>query len=267
MWAALLTPGTVTDSTPSNSPPIRVDQPVFKPGEKMVFRVAYTWSAFWLNAGEISFKLAETDLNGGPTLHVRVDGETYKSYEWFYKVKDRYETYMHQESLLPQLFIRDANEGGFIIKEDYTFNHGETKVYTKDYRHEPVKQDTFQTVPRVHDVVSAIYYARTIDYSKYKAGDKIPIDIFIDGKTYSIHITFLGRDRIKTKAGKFDVLIIRPSLIDNDLFEADDEMTIYVTDDKNKIPVRVESPLTVGWVKADLIGYGGLAHPFEAKVD
>lgn len=268
LWAAILTSNNPADTgKDTTTPPIRVDQPVFKPGEKLVFKVAYTWSAFWLNAGEIAFKLEEEPLDGEPTLHVRVDGETYKSYEWFYKVKDQYESYLDTESLLPKMFIRNTNEGGFVINEDYRFNHDDRVVYTQDYRHDPVKQDTFETVPHVHDVVSAIYFARTIDYSRYKAGDRIPIDVFIDGKTYRISMGYMGRDRIKTKAGKFNVLVIKPTLIDNQFFDEGDEMTIYVTDDKNKIPVRVESPLTVGWVKADLIGYSGLTYPFEAKVD
>lgn len=257
-------PETARSSLPN---PITVDQAVFEPGEKMVFKVAYTWSAFWLNAGELVFRVEEDVLNETPVYKLKVDGETYKSYEWFYKVKDRYESYIDRETLLPKLFVRDANEGGFIIREDYSFYHDQRKVHTKDYRHDPVKRDSFETVSTVHDVVSAIYYARTIDFAKYTAGDRIPIDIFIDGKTYPIEIRYRGKDRIKTKGGKFDVLVISPTLIENDLFEADDEMIIYVTDDQNKIPVRVESPLTVGSVKADLIGYGGLKYPFEAKVN
>lgn len=238
----------------------------YQPGEKMVFKFYYNWKALWLSAGEMVFKVDTTQIDGREALHLRIDGATYKSYEWFYRVRDVYESYIDPSTMQPYRFVRDVNEGGFIIKELYDFSKQHEQVITQDLKRQPAQLDTFSIHPCVHDVVSAIYYARNIDYSQYEVGAKIPIDVFIDRKVYNLHIRYLGRTTVKTKLGKFDTYMIKPLLVDNEYFDGGEEMTLYVTADKNQIPVRIESPLTVGWVKVDLISYGGLRHPFEARL-
>lgn len=237
----------------------------YAPGEKMVFKFYYNWKALWLSAGEMTFRVDTANWNGMAALHLRVDGATYKSYEWFYRVRDVYESYINPSTLKPYRFARDVDEGGFIIKETYDFAATGEEVVTYDFKKQPAIIDTFQVHDCVHDVVSAIYFARNIDYSQYTPGDKIPIDVFIDRKVYSLYIRYVGRTIVKTKLGKFDTYMIKPLLIDNDYFEGGEEMTLYVTADDNQIPVRIESPLTVGWVKVDLLRFGNLRHPFEAR--
>lgn len=250
----------------ADTPPCTLTNKAYQPGEKMVFKFYYNWKVLWLSAGEMVFKVDHTRLEGDTALHLRVDGATYKSYEWFYKVRDIYESYIDPETMLPYRFARDVNEGGFIIKEQYDFGEKREKVFTKNFKKQPVAKDTFDIHSCVHDVVSAIYYARNIDYSRYDVGDKIPIDVFIDRKVYSLYIRYMGRSKVETKLGTFDTYILKPLLVDNDYFDGGEEMTLYVTADKNRLPVRIESPLTVGTVKVDLISFGGLRHPFTARL-
>ncbi len=266
LFMATMSQPPLPDSVPATDRLCSLQNTAYQPGEKMVFKFYYNWKAFWLSAGEMVFKVDTTALQGKEAWHLRVDGATYKSYEWFYRVRDVYESYIDPQTQQPYRFARDVNEGGFIIKERYDFSPADDKVFTHNYKQEPVQRDTFGINPCVHDVVSAIYYARNIDYSKYQPGDKIPIDVFIDKKVYNLYIRYVGRTEVKTKLGKFDTYMIKPLLVDNDYFDGGEEMTLYVTADNNQIPVRIESPLTVGWVKVDLISYGGLRHPFEARL-
>lgn len=264
LWAPEHPP--VSDGVPVTDRLCSLQNQAYQPGEKMVFKFYYNWKALWLSAGEMVFKVDTVDFQGKDAMHLRVDGATYRSYEWFYKVRDVYESYIDPATMQPYRFARDVNEGGFVIKEEYDFAPVKEKVFTADLKHQPAQLDTFNIHPCVHDVVSAIYYARNIDYSQYNVGDKIPIDVFIDRKVYNLYIRYMGRTEVKTKLGKFDTYMIKPLLVDNDYFDGGEEMTLYVTADKNQIPVRIESPLTVGTVKVDLISYGGLRHPFEARL-
>jgi hypothetical protein len=250
----------------ANTPPgaCTLDNTAYQPGEKMVFTFNYNWKALWLKAGEMTFRVRESSLSGNPAYHLHVEGVTYRSYEWFYKVHDIYESYIQPESMLPMRFQRDVYEGGFIIKDRYDFSEARDLVFTDDQKNNQL--DTFAIHACVHDVVSAIYYARNIDYAAYQPGDKIPIDVFIDRKVYHLYIRYMGKTTIKTRLGTFRVLELRPLLLDNEYFDGGEEMILYVTDDANKIPVRVESPLTVGSVKVDLIAYGGIRHPFAARL-
>jgi hypothetical protein len=115
-------------------------------------------------------------------------------------------------------------------------------------------------------VLSSIYYARNIDFNKYKPGDKIPFSMFIDDKVYNLYIRYLGKETVKTRYGKFKAIKFKPLLIQGTIFEGGEKMEVWVTDDQNKIPIRIESPITVGSVKVDMMGYSNLRFPLSSLI-
>src|SRR5271156_544316 len=146
----------------------------FQDGEKLTFRVYYNLNFVWINAGNAVFTTSQEQMNNHTVYHITGMGKTSKSYEWVYKVKDKYETYIDKETMLPLRFVRNVNEGGFKINQDVTFNHR---------KGEAISDKKVYTIPKcTQDVLSAIYYARNIDYNKYKPGDKIPFNMFLDDK-------------------------------------------------------------------------------------
>ena len=231
----------------------------FKDGESLVFRVYYNLNFVWINAGNAYFNTKVEDVNGRKTYHITGDGKTSKSYEWVYKVKDRYETYVDKETMLPVRFVRNVNEGGFKINQDVAFSQskGEAISAGKSY-----------TIPKcTQDVLSAIFFARNIDYSKYNPGDKIPFTMFLDDKVYSLYIKYMGKEDIETKMGTFHSIKIVPLLIEGTIFNGGEKMTIWVSDDKNHLPLRVNSPILVGSIKVDLMSYGNLRNPFSSMIE
>src|SRR5690606_27485775 len=118
----------------------------------------------------------------------------------------------------------------------------------------------------VQDVVSAMYYARNIDFSKLRPDDKIPFFMFLDNEVYNMYIRYVGKEEIKTKYGKYRAIKIKPLLLKGQIFEGGEKMTVWVTDDKNHIPTRVESPLVAGKVKIDMIGHSNLRHPLTSLI-
>ena len=255
--------------------PLSADEPcldiyntAFGPGEKVTYKVYYNWQDVWMGAGEVKFNVKPAQLNNRDCLHISAVGETYKRYNWFYKVHDVYESYVDPYTLLPLKFKRDVNEGGYTIYNDIDFDREKNKVHVE---HEDFKtkryNKSFDVPDCTQDVLSAIYYARNIDYSKYKPNDTIPVTIFLDNKIYDVYVRYLGKERIKTKAGKYSTIKFSPLLIEGNAFEGGEAMTVWVTDDKNKIPVLIETPLVVGSVKAVLDTYEGTRHDFTAKMD
>jgi len=239
-----------------------------------VFKIYYNWTAVWLSAGEISFTAKDAVVDGRPVHHVMALGETYKSYEWFYKVKDKYESWIDKETMLPIEFRRDAYEGGYVMKDEFRFDRNSNKVMVKELHGyhdkiigQPMKESVRDIPSCTHDALSAIYYLRCIDFSKVAEGERIAFDVYIDGEVYHIYARYMGKKTIKTRLGKFNTLWIKPLMIKNEYFDGGEQMNVYVTDDANRIPVRVETPLTVGTLKADLISYGGLKHPFTARAN
>ncbi|HRO42038.1 MAG TPA: DUF3108 domain-containing protein [Flavipsychrobacter sp.] len=228
----------------------------FQEGEKLAFKVYYNMGRIWVGAGEAVFTTRLATLNGRKVYHVVGDGKTYKSYDWIYKVRDKYESYIDVETMLPLKFVRNVNEGGFQIYNSVQFDQNS---------HRAVSTNGVFNVPKcIQDVLSSIYYARNIDYNKYQPGAKIPFTMFLDDNVYQLYIRYLGKERITTRYGTFNAIKIRPLLIEGTIFKGGEKMTVWVSDDNNHVPVRVDSPILVGSIKVDLIGHEKLRHAFTS---
>src|SRR5204862_2684464 len=124
----------------------------------------------------------------------------------------------------------------------------------------------FKVSDCVQDVLSAVYYARNIDFNSYKPGDKIPFSVFLDNELYEMYIRYVGKETVKTKYGKFKAIKFKPLLIKGTLFEGGEKMTVWVSDDANHVPVRIESPIVVGKVKVDMMSSKNLRYPLTSLI-
>jgi len=230
----------------------------FAEGESLRYKVFYNMGRLWAGAGEVVFSVGRTNVSGRPAYHIVGDGRTYKNYEWFYKVRDKYESYIDMETMLPLRFVRNVNEGGFKFYNDISFDHRAGRAVTT--------RAVFNVPRCVQDVLSAIYYARNIDYSSYKPGARIPFSMFLDDKVHNLFIRYLGKERIRTKYGTFNTIKFSPLLVEGTLFKGGEGMVVWVSDDANHVPVRIHSPIAVGSVKVDLIDYRNLRNAFTSLV-
>jgi hypothetical protein len=228
----------------------------FVVGEQIDFTVYYNVAGIFVNAGNATFTSQLARFNGRPVFHITGVGKTHPSYDWIFKVRDQYETFIDTATMQPLKFIRNVNEGGYKKYENITFNRtANTAITTKG---------VYKVPACVQDVISAIYYARNIDFDKYKPGDRIPFTMFLDNEVYNMYIRYLGKETIKTRYGKFSTIKFKPLLLKGSIFEGGEKMTVWVSNDANKIPVRIESPITVGSVKVDMMGYKNLRYPLTS---
>ncbi len=246
------------------SVPKRINTAYVK-GEKLVYRVYYDAILTGkVTAGEVSFTVKEGSrvINGRNTHHIQVLGKTKGAFNLFYKVDDRYETYVDEELLIPRFFVRRVDEGGYIIKQNVTFHQESKKATFLDLKRG--RTSVVETPENVHDVLSLIYYARTIDIAKSKPGDTYSFNFLIDDTVYSSSMEILGRETLKTSLGKVRCVKIKPRLVTGTVFKEDYAMELYVSDDRNKLPILMKTGVIVGNVKMELTSFGGLANPFDA---
>jgi hypothetical protein len=228
----------------------------FKSGERLDFTVYYSLVGIYVNAANASVSVSTEKLNNKTVYHIVGIGKTNSSYDWISKVNDRYETYVDTNTLLPQKFMRHVEEGNHRKFETITFNRTANTVVTND--------GVYKVPACIQDVVSALYYARNIDFSKYKAGDKISFNMFIDNEVFNMYIRYVGKETVKTRYGKFKAIRFKPLLIKGTVFEGGEKMNVWVSDDNNRIPLRVETPLTVGSIKIDMMSYKNLRWPLTS---
>ena len=229
----------------------------FSPGEQLTYRVSYVLAGVSLNGGEATFNTSLEKYQGKNVYHIVAEGKS--THDLFYKVRDKYESYIDTATLQPYKFIRDVNEGGYKTFEDVSFYKATNTAITNS--------GTYSVPTCVQDVISAIFYARNIDFAKYQPNDTIPFAMFLDRRVYNMHIRYLGKATIRTKYGKFRAIKFKPLLIKGNMFEGGEKMTVWVTDDPNHIAVRIESPISVGKVAIDMMGWRNLRYPLSSKLD
>jgi len=235
-----------------------VKNTAFQAGEKIAMTVYYAVAGIYVNAGTASFTNTLETLNSKPVFHIVGEGHSNSSYDVLYKVRDRYESYIDTATLQPLKFVRDVNEGGYKKYQNVTFNKHASTAITND--------GVFKVPTCIQDVVSAVFYARNVDFSKLQPNDRIAFDMFLDNEVFNMYIRYLGKETIKTKYGKFRAIKFKPLLIKGTIFEGGEQMVVWVTDDENRIPVRIESPISVGKVKIDMMSHENLRYPLTALI-
>lgn len=239
----------------------------FKANESITYEIFYNWGVIWVEAGKATFTTELIFQNKKPYYKFIGKGDTYPKYDWFYKVRDKFETIADTSNLKPLRFIRDTKEGGTINYSDNIFNYSKNKAYSfTKQKKGTTKPDSVTIGNCTFDVLSMIYFARNIDFNKYKANTKIPISLFLDNAVYSIYIEYLGKEKLKTESGEFNCIKFHPLLVEGTIFKSGTDMTVWVTDDKNKIPLQVETPIIVGTIKAKLKSFSGLRNPMTSKI-
>jgi hypothetical protein len=230
----------------------------FQNGEQLKYKVYYTASILYVPAGEVQFNANLEKYNEKICWHFQGAGRTYKSYDWFFKVKDLYESYVDTQSMLPIKFLRDVHEGSYKLYHNVTFlNEKKLAISTKGI---------YKVPNGIQDIMSAVFSIRNIDCSHLTVGQKIPFNIFIDDEIWPVYIKYVGKEKIKTNVGTVNCMKFIPFLIKGNLFKGGEGMKIWITDDNNKIPLRIESEVSVGKVRADLTHFNNLRNPFTSKI-
>jgi hypothetical protein len=230
----------------------------FEAGEEISYTVYYAVAGIYIDAGSAIFSNTLEKMNNRMVYHVAGVGKTNPSYDWIYKVRDKYESYIDTTTLQPLKFLRNVDEGGYKKYENITFNRAANTAVTTE--------GVFKVPNCIQDVLSAVYYARNIDFAKYQPNDKIPFSMFLDNEVFNMYIRYLGKETVKTKYGKFRAIKFKPLLIKGTIFEGGEKMTVWVSDDANRVPVRIESPIVVGKVKVDMMSSKNLRYPLTSLI-
>lgn len=234
----------------------------FGAGEWFKFRMSYS---NWLKAGSATLHVKNAKLENKDVYHVVGKGWTTGMIKWFFKVKDRYESYIDRDSIMPYKFVRNIDEGGHTKDIVIDFDQKNNTAIVNNRKHNTVK--TMDTKPNIQDMVSTFYYLRNnLDTKKLKPGDEVRIDMFFDEENYGFKLKFLGEDVIETEFGTIESLKFRPYVMAGRVFKEEESLTLWVSKDKNKVPLRIQADLAVGSLRADLEAYKGLKHPFKIVV-
>ena len=218
-----------------------------------------------LAVGGRTLKLTKETLDQSPVYHAAGIGKTTGLARLFFRVDDYYDTFFDPKTVLPKKFLRNIYEGGYTKDTEIYFDHPELKAHVNDKKHQ--KKEDFEIRPLTQDLMSAFYFLRTF-YPKngLKIGESYALDMFFDKENYVFKLKFLGRESLSTKFGKVPCLKFRPIVQAGRVFREEESVTLWVSQDQNRIPVRLQADLAVGSIKADLNNFSNLKYPFEIEM-
>lgn len=247
--AALVTSANVVSYPKANNK-------AFGVGEKLRYRVTYGF----MDAGEATLEVKATTKKGNNRELYQVTGigKTLGAFNAFYKVEDKYESYLDKSGIFPWYFVRRVDEGGYKINQDYTFKHDKYKVDNGEGKQ-------FKIPMGIQDMISSFYYARTMDFSNLKKGDVFEFKCFMDDEIWPLKVKYVGDEQIHIRKGKFKCHKFVPVVQTGRYFESEDDVNFWVTADANRIPVLVKAKIPVGVVKMHLVEWSNLRNPLTSK--
>lgn len=242
-----------------------VNNKVFQSGESAVYSISYNLGFIWLHAGWADFRVKKDFFHGKQVFKITSKGETNPGYDWIYKVRDYYESIVDTQTVLPYYFKRDVKEGYYSLNEKYAFDYRNRNIKIQSLEgNKPIKYDTLKIEPCVYDALSAIYFARNIDFSKLKIGDKTNVKMILGDKIYNSHLRFMGTEIIEIPEKRiYSCIKFKVLLIEGTIFKGNEDMTVWVSNDRNRVPIMIEAKILIGSIKAVLTQIEGTLYPFK----
>ena len=234
----------------------------FRVGEKLSYHVFYNLGFINIKLADVVLWVEETTYNNKSVYLLQNKSITVPKYSWVINVNDYYASYMDKNTMKVEGHIQKTIVDDFATNYEYRFDHSKKKLYVS-FENSKTKRytDTLDLNPRLHDLLSACYYPRNIDYSKLAVGEKIFLPVILDTNIHNIYYRYTGKESIKIKKKKLNCIKIAPLLVETSIFTEGEKMTVWLSDDKNKVPVLMESDLWIGKISVQIIKYEGLRYP------
>ena len=228
----------------------------FGVGESIEFKVHYGF----VTAGYGSARVLPyiEMIKGRAVYHVIGRGKSASGFDWFFKVRDEFHSYIDVEAIAPLKYTKDQQEGDYNKKDIAIFDH-EKKIIETPKGNLAMEEYT-------QDLLSMMYYARCLDFKNAPVGQSFPISFYLDDEITSISFLVVAREIISTELGKFRAIKIHPQVVADRVFKDKDAVTLWVTDDNNLLPLRIQADLVVGSIKADITKVSNLKNTMEAAI-
>jgi len=240
----------------------------FKSGEYARYGAYYNWHFIWVQSGEVEFSADSVTYKKQEAWHLKAVGKTLKAYDLLYSVRDTFETYSNYSSFKPMFSSRVMNHARQNSVHQYWFDSSSGKIETQiKQEKKPVYRASLPAHDNTYDLLATAYNFRKFDFNKLFIGQKVPYRMLIDRQVADLFFRYLGKETVKTRNGKeYRCHKVSVYLLQGDFFPEGEYMKIWFTDDKNHLPIQVETEILIGSVKALLLEAKSMKYPLTSKI-
>ena len=230
--------------------------------------MSYNWGPVWVDAGQVTFTVKSETFRGKPAWHLKGTGKSFNSYDLLFKVRDYFDSWIDPESFRSYDFKRHVYEGGYTLLNTLNFDYNAQRIISNTKsNNNPQRTDTLPVRPCAFDMLSAIYYTRSLDYAELLANPATHLEVLIDDGYYDIYIRPVGREVVESTDGKrYRCIKFAAKMVQGTIFKGEEDVLVWVTDDANKIPIYIEAKIIVGTIKAYMKDAKGLRNPVTSVV-
>ncbi|GGG60144.1 DUF3108 domain-containing protein [Epilithonimonas arachidiradicis] len=229
-------------------------------GEVLGYRIHYGF----ITAGNATLATTKTSYKGQPAFYVRGTGKTSGAAKAFFKVEDVYESYIN-ENKEPLFYVRNVSEGSYTQHLQSTFNPANNTLVLVDKKHSDRPAKTVKVPNDVQDMMSCFYYLRSLPADNLKVGSVVRMNVWVDDELFPFQLKVVGTENLSTKFGKINCLKIIPSVISGRVFKQKEGVTMWVSNDQNRVPILIKAELAVGSLKASIDSYSNVKYPLGFK--
>lgn len=244
----------------------------FAPGERLTFVGSYSAALIPnIEAGTVEVRVSRTMLGGVSALNIYGNARSNAGFRSFFDLNDTYQSWLDEKTLRPLKHTTRLREGNYRFNSDIIFDWDNMEVNSvwRNLKRPYATSKTMKLNPESFDAVSLFYNLRSKDISNFKIGEELTIEMVLEDTIRVLTYRFLGREQITLKKlGTFNSLKFSCTIATSTgkTFRDGTELYLWVTDDKNRMPLYVESPIRIGSVKGYLTSYSGLKYPLDSKV-
>lgn len=233
---------------------LRFDSLAFGPNEKLTYTVTFNWGIIWLDVGQVDFQVKPSTKAGKQSFHFLSTGHSFKAYDWFFKVRDTFET-VSTVDLRPLEYRRRTQEGNFFMNNTSVFDYDKMTVSNslEDSR-TPFNQKTIRFAPGTLDVLTTTYALRSMPFHLLSHGDTLSPIVFLDGRTIRLPIVYKGKEIITGTDEKLHQCLKFEAVLEkSNTFRSGEAITVWVADEPHHIPLLIEAKITIGSIKVQLV--------------
>ena len=242
------------------------DNHAFGDREEAVYLANYKWGLISTDVGEAAIRTSRIINANKPYYFVEVTAKTYKFYDKIFKVRDTYTSRFSVETFMPEYFHRNIFEGGYTKRSTLIFDWKKDQLKSTTQRKKNPAVDSIMPLSKcTFDILSLLYYSRNLDFTFVKPGDVFPMTFALDEDVYNLKYRYIGKEAVSVDGiGNFRCLKFAVEVVAGSVFKGDEEILLWVTDDRNHLPIKAESPIIVGKVRVTLMKMNNIRHPLTS---